>query len=393
MLKRSVFLIDDDPVFLKIMQSMLATESSLDLGYFDDPLQALDQITAVSPDIVFLDMNMPTMSGVRVLSKLAELRYRGDVVLLSSYEKRILESVRDYSASIGVNVTGVLNKPVPKEVLLTVIAGLEDKALPVPKPSMFDTAFVLSGEELRAQWHADHLQLAYQPKYRMLDGRLRSVEALARWKHGDRLLPPASFIPAVYSEGLINEFSLLVYERLMQDLQCMHAAGHKVSAAINLSLLSLADNGFVNALFTMADHYGVDMRHVIIEVSEKQPFGKLSLYLDNLLSLIFRGARLSLDNFGGGYFALLLLKQIPFAEMKIDPGLVKDACLDSRTSVILRNSVRLGLDFGMQVVAVGGESRADWDFSKELGCDFFQGYHKSSPLLLDDLLTRLDRDA
>lgn len=384
-----VLVIDDDPVFLRIIQGILVQDATLTVRCMEDPLQALDSLQSAPPGLLLLDMNMPTMTGVKFIARLAELRFAGNVILVSGYEKRILESVRDYATSLGISIAGILNKPLDRAALHGLVAEARRYVAPYARRSLYSSAAELSGREVRAQLDSEHLVVVYQPSYRMSDGRLRGVEALARWKQAERLLPPDAFMPAIYSEGLISRFSLLVYEQMLRDLTQLHAAGQVVTASINLSVLSLADNEFVAALCNMAASHGVDLRHIVIEVSEKQVFGNISLYLDNILALIFRGCRISIDNFGGGHFALSLLRQIPFSEMKIDRSFVCDARKDSRSSIILRNSVRLGLDFGMQVVAVGGESQTDWDFCRELGCDYFQGFHKSSPLLFGDLMGQL----
>lgn len=385
-----VLVIDDDPMFLRMIDGVLAQQDGVQVVLNNSPLLALHDIRRTAPDLILLDLCMPEMTGAKVLAQLAELSYRGSVVLVSGYERRLLEAIKDYAGSLGVYVGGILNKPFEPAALQSVLRLALQQHARRSESRLFDSVAPLSGSELRQLLDAGALELSYQPRYRMLDGQPAGIEALARLRTQRQLLQPQAFMPAVFAEGLIKSFSLQVFERLIADLAQLHVAGHLLSGSINLAVQTLADDEFVSQLREICSHAGVDWRFVIVELSAKQPFGNVSRYLDNLLALIFSGCRISIDNFGGGQFALALLKQIPFAEMKIDQSLISGVTGDSRSCVLVRNAVRLGQEFGMQVVAVGGESREDWDFCHDLGCDYFQGYYRSKPLLWPDLLASLD---
>lgn len=382
-----VLVVDDDPVYLQIMQAMLGQEPALRTAAFSSPLAALEHVRHERPDLVFLDMNMPEVTGVKFIARLAELRFRGKVVLISGHERRILESVQDYGRSLGVEILGSINKPVRWPDVQDLLRQAQQHKAAGIHSTLFATDHQLSAGTIRQQFGEHSIEVAYQPVYRMQDARIQGIEALARWKNVDHLLLPDNFMPAIYAEGMVNDLSLLVFRRLLRDLRVLHDKGCRLSGSINLSILSLADDDFMARLFALQAQSGVDWRHIIIEISEKQVFVKTSRYLDNMLALIFRGCRIAIDNFGAGSFALSLLRQVPFAIMKIDRSFVTAVGQDSRSSAILRNCTRLGLELGMQVVATGGESRDDWNFCREAGCDLFQGYFKSTPLLFEDLQT------
>ncbi len=92
------------------------------------------------------------------------------------------------------------------------------------------------------------------------------------------------------------------------------------------------------------------------------------------------GIRLSIDDFGVGYSSLSYLKSLPINEIKIDRSFVLTMLDDPDDAVIVRSTIDLGRNLGLEVVAEGVENRAIWDQLGELGCDLAQGYYLSRPV-------------
>lgn len=63
--------VDDEPKALEVIAYFIAKTPFLKLaGTFRDPFQAMDYITKSKPDLVFLDINMPELSGIQLLRSL-----------------------------------------------------------------------------------------------------------------------------------------------------------------------------------------------------------------------------------------------------------------------------------------------------------------------------------
>ncbi len=90
--------------------------------------------------------------------------------------------------------------------------------------------------------------------------------------------------------------------------------------------------------------------------------------------------RLSLDDFGTGYSSLGYLRRLPVSELKIDRSFVKNLLFDEQDAVIVKSTIDLSHNLGLQVVAEGVESGPTLERLRELGCDVGQGYGISRAL-------------
>ena len=95
--------------------------------------------------------------------------------------------------------------------------------------------------------------------------------------------------------------------------------------------------------------------------------------------------RLAIDDFGTGYSSLAYLKRLPVDEIKIDRSFVMHMSEDEDNATIVRSTIDLGRNLGLEVVAEGVETAEIWDTLNSLGCTVAQGYYLSRPVPPDDL--------
>ena len=91
------------------------------------------------------------------------------------------------------------------------------------------------------------------------------------------------------------------------------------------------------------------------------------------------------------YFAGYL-KRLPVQAIKIDRSFVTHMLADQHDLVIVRSTINMARNLGLQVVAEGAEDRTTYDTLRCMGCDFVQGYYVSEPLD-GDLIDERFRDA
>lgn len=109
-----VILIDDEPNCLEMLE-ILIERYCPDLqivGQFEDPSVAVDKIPILKPDLVFLDVQMPVLSGFDVIERSRDTPF--SVIFTTAYEQYALKAFK-YSA------IDYLLKPIDKEDLITAV--------------------------------------------------------------------------------------------------------------------------------------------------------------------------------------------------------------------------------------------------------------------------------
>ncbi|MDT7713581.1 MAG: hypothetical protein QOG46_2426, partial [Pseudonocardiales bacterium] len=131
--------------------------------------------------------------------------------------------------------------------------------------------------------------------------------------------------------------------------------------------------------------WDVDPSRLEIEITEStmldDPF-RTKVVLDKLSEM---GIRLSIDDFGTGYSSLAYLKRLDVDELKIDRSFVMNLASAPSDAVIVRSTIDLAHNLGMNVVAEGVEDRTAQDKLVEYGCDSAQGYYVSPPGPADEI--------
>jgi EAL domain-containing protein (putative c-di-GMP-specific phosphodiesterase class I) len=104
-----------------------------------------------------------------------------------------------------------------------------------------------------------------------------------------------------------------------------------------------------------------------------------------LEALSAMGIRLSIDDFGTGHSSLSYLKRLPVSEIKIDRSFVMNMETSDDDAVIVRSTIELGHNLGLEVVAEGVETEPTRMRLAALGCDTIQGYLIGRPALPEDV--------
>jgi two-component system LytT family response regulator len=103
-----VYLVDDEPLALERLTRMLKATGRVEIvGSNRDPLKAIGELRRIEPDVLFLDIHMPGLSGFEMLSELHE---QSLVIFTTAYDRYALEAFK-------VNSIDYLLKPIEPEHL------------------------------------------------------------------------------------------------------------------------------------------------------------------------------------------------------------------------------------------------------------------------------------
>jgi len=119
-----LLLIDDEPALAEFLATA-AQESGFEPVITSEDQQFRDEFLAQRPNMVALDLGMPGMDGVELIRFLAEQDYRSPVLIVSGFDRRVLESAFRLGEALGLSMAGPLEKPVRLERLETLLNELK----------------------------------------------------------------------------------------------------------------------------------------------------------------------------------------------------------------------------------------------------------------------------
>lgn len=230
-------------------------------------------------------------------------------------------------------------------------------------------------QALREHW----LEIWYQPKIDLKRKCLAGAEALARIHHPNLgVLLPGQFLTGVDDGTLavLTEHALL---STLYDWNTFNDAGYNLHLAINVPVSALLR---LPVPTLVKENRPQDPRWpgLVVEVKEDQIVRDIKLAQEIARQLKVSGVTVAIDDFGGGYSSFASLRELPFAELKIDHTFVKNCASEGINGAICQTAIDLAHRFGSVAVAEGIESMADLQALQVMRCDFGQGVLLAPPM-------------
>lgn len=223
-----------------------------------------------------------------------------------------------------------------------------------------------------------------QPKVNMLNSKLVGAEALTRWIHPiDGMRSPAQFIPLFEKNGFITRLDLYIFEevcRIKKSWKGTPLEHLRVSA--NMSRLHLYQRDFPELLASIARKYRIPTNELEIEITESIFFKDAKELVQIVETLEALGFSVSIDDFGSGYSALNMLKDIPVETIKIDRTFLQLSSNTHRGKKVIKNIIIMCRELKLDIVAEGVETKEQLEFLTGCGCEVAQGFYYAKPLPL-----------
>ncbi len=234
------------------------------------------------------------------------------------------------------------------------------------------------------------LELFFQAKGDLHNGRIHGAEALLRWWRGERLTQPGEFIPVAEKSGLIVPIGAWVIDAACAYLQTWAKIGiGDTRLAVNVSARQLLAGNLEAVVSDALARHGVRPECLELELTESMLMDDPEAASALLLRLKDIGVKISLDDFGTGYSCFANLSRFPLDALKIDQSFVRLMVEEANTAAIVAAIIALAHRLGLRVVAEGVETEAQLAYLRRLGCDEIQGFLFSRPVPEADYLALL----
>lgn len=363
-----LLVIDDDPAVATVIGGM-ARRAGYDVIVTADPVDFRQRARAWRPSIIILDLAMPESDGIELLNYLADQRVEAHILIVSGQDLRILEAAQRVGAARGLNMSGVLQKPVRSADLVEALKRISEDVSVVTAPRLLEAL------------NAGELYLEFQPKIDLKTRQPVGVEALVRWRHPVAgVVPPSAFIPLAEATGLIHQLTEWVLRESLRHQKGWADQTVPLTVSVNLSARNLDELDIADLVTRACVEHEVHPRWLILELTESIATRRVEGAMDMLTRIRLKGTGLSIDDFGTGYSSLVQLQRLPFSEVKIDRSFVLDCATSKDNAVIVSAIIDLSHRLGLSAVAEGVESPEALQFVSAAKCDAAQGYLLGRPM-------------
>jgi EAL domain-containing protein (putative c-di-GMP-specific phosphodiesterase class I)/CheY-like chemotaxis protein len=362
------FVIDTD-ASIRHFLSLILHGAGIDTEEFGDGKTIRAALSRRAPKLVFLNIDLESAEAIECVIALGRAGYAGHVQLMSSRGSAVLAHVKSIGEQHRLQMLPVLKKPFETNAILRI---LQEHKLGEP-PAL--AGRIDLDDALRNGW----IEFWYQPKIDLRKKQLIGIEAFARARHPKNgVLMPEAFLPGASESSLVALSERTLMDGLSASLN-FAKLGVNLQLAVNMPIKALVKVAVADIVQSWRPKFE-KWSGVVIDVPEEQIVTELALATDITKKLQPLDVKLSVDNFGRGYTSLARLKELPFAELKLDRAFVTDCGTDKVNAPLCRTVIDLAHNFGSIAVATGIEKASDALALVSMGCDYGQGFLLGQPM-------------
>lgn len=238
------------------------------------------------------------------------------------------------------------------------------------------------------------IEIAYQPKYNMKEGRMIGAEALCRWNHNGTQMMPDLFIPILEQSEAICTLDFYILDHVCESIREWLDKGlPMVRISVNLSRCHLSDPDLLQKILKVIDKHAVPHEYIELELTETAT----DISSQDLSRIVFglkrAGITISIDDFGAGYSSLKLLQTLPWDVLKLDKSFleVRDSSSREKNHIMLKHIIAMVRDLGAEFIVEGVETKEQEKLLIDNNCYLVQGYLYDMPLEKSEFETRLEQ--
>lgn len=233
----------------------------------------------------------------------------------------------------------------------------------------------------------------YQPKINIDTGEICGAEALCRWFHDGKIVPPMEFIPVLEETNEICKLDYYMLDKVCGHIRKWLDEGRKaVRVSVNLSRRHMINPELLKELIEIIDRHNVPHEYIEIELTETTTDVEFKDLKRVVVGLQEQNICTSVDDFGMGYSSLNLIRVVPWNVIKVDKIFLPldGESQDSTRSVMFKYVVAMANELGLECIVEGVETPAQLELLRQNGCHMAQGYLFDKPLPQLEFEKRLD---
>jgi EAL domain-containing protein (putative c-di-GMP-specific phosphodiesterase class I)/FixJ family two-component response regulator len=368
------FVLDDEPQIGAFICKVIDT-FGLTTRQFTSPAFFLAEFKASPPELVVLDLSLGQSDAVEIIRHLEVGNYRGRVLLISGRDETTLNEITQIGEKRGLSMLPPLKKPFrAADIKQRLASHVTDDMRSEVRTSQADAdpenkVSIQIVEALHNNW----LEVWYQPKIALDSFAVNGAEGLVRARHPVHgIVAPNNFLPPA-GDPAYQPLTKFVVERAMVDWSRFAQQGVLVKLSVNAPASVIHTPAFI-ALVRSALPSDPNFPGLTIEVTEDELIHDGEWAHEVASQLKLYNVDLSIDDFGTGYASLSRLKDLPFAEVKIDRSFVSGCASNELKRSLCQTVVDLAHRFGATVCAEGVETVEDLRAVMAMQCDTAQGF-------------------
>jgi len=375
------YVVDSD-ASIRHFLSLVLHGAGMDTDEFPDGQTFRSAVAKRAPELVFLNVGLESPEAIECVIALGKRGFFGFVQLMSSRGLAVLGHVKSIGDQHGLHMLAPLKKPFETGAILKILAELK-----IGHPPAIATRLDLD-EALGKGW----IEFWYQPKIDLRRKQLVGAEAFARARHPTNgVLMPGAFMPGASEASLIKLSELAVADALKASLS-FAKLGVNLRTAVNIPINALTKMAIAEIVQSYRRRFE-KWPGLVIDVTEEQIVTDLALAADIAKDMAQLDVVLAIDDFGRGYSSLVRLKELPFAELKLDRAFVSDCGTDKVNAPLCKTVIDFAHNFGSMAVAIGIEKASDAVALVSMGCDYGQGFLLGQPMPEERFLSLLRQRA
>jgi EAL domain-containing protein (putative c-di-GMP-specific phosphodiesterase class I)/CheY-like chemotaxis protein len=362
------FVMEEEPSIRRFL-SLVLHGSGIDTEEFADGVAFRQALAKRKPDLVFIDIPLDSSDAIESVVSLGKQGFFGFVQLMSNRGSAVLEHVKAIGEQHKMQMLPVLKKPFDTGAITKILQSLKIGHGPA----------VAARIDLKDALANNWVEFWYQPKIDLRRKQLTGAEAFVRVKHPQHgYLQPAAFMPGAGDSDIVtlSERALVAVLKAGENFTKI---GVHLRLAVNIPIdavmkLPIAD------LIRAQHRAGENWAGLVIDIPEEQIVNDLKLATEITKTFAPLNVRIAIDHFGRSYSSLARLKELPFAELKLDRDFVVDCGTDKVNAPLCKNVINLAHNFGSVAVAIGVEKASDAVALVSMGCDYGQGFLFGQPM-------------